>query len=544
MRLTESANATQRPDGHTQRYDRQLRIWNKTGQVCLEQARVLVVGASSLSAQILKNLVLPGLGGFTVLDDALVTLEDAGSNFFLEPHTSVGKPYADEMARLLAEMNPSVEHAACVVSPAAMLTCDPSYFTKFSLIILVRQPWDVQERVDRLVWEHSPAIPVLSADNVGFQGIFRTSVRELGIIETHPESLVDLRLTRPFPALEAYADSFDVHPSSSLDMGHIPYVVLLLRALKEWKETHGELPWSATRADFLAFLQRRCPRHGDLENYDEAHAALAQHVWRPLQSPAIPPSVEGILNDIQSLNVNQKSSIFWLLVAALRAFVAEEHVLPLPGALPDMKATSNTYVALQQVYVTKARQDLDKFTAHLDRILDRLMLSRDALGLDASQTRTFVKHAAHLKLVRGRCLSQQRTDPDVGAFAAAFADPVNPITVQFLIAFFASDTFLAKYGRFPGEENAFEQDADALFNCAKAYLDEVHFSLSLPDEARLQTACEELARSAHSDIATTAAFLGGIVAQEAIKILTIQYLPLDNALVYDGIVEGVGSIRL
>ena len=91
---------TSRPDRHTQRYDRQLRLWNKSGQSSLEAAHVRVVGASALSSHILKNLVLPGLGSFTVCDDARVSPDDVASNFFLETD-SVAASYADELVRLV-----------------------------------------------------------------------------------------------------------------------------------------------------------------------------------------------------------------------------------------------------------------------------------------------------------------------------------------------------------------------------------------------------------------------------------------------------------
>jgi len=39
---------------------------------------------------------------------------------------------------------------------------------------------------------------------------------------------------------------------------------------------------------------------------------------------------------------------------------------------------------------------------------------------------------------------------------------------------------------------------------------------------------------------TTAAFVGAIAAQEAVKLLTRQYIPLDNCYVYNGI-SGVGA---
>lgn len=49
----------------------------------------------------------------------------------------------------------------------------------------------------------------------------------------------------------------------------------------------------------------------------------------------------------------------------------------------------------------------------------------------------------------------------------------------------------------------------------------------------VQNAIGELVRAGGSDLPTTAAFVGGVVAQEAIKILTAQYVPLDNTVVID-----------
>ena len=109
----DASSATSRPDRHTQRYDRQLRLWNRSGQSALEQAHVLVVGASSLAAQILKNLVLPGLGHCTIWDGTCVHEDDVHSNFFLQSK-SVGKPYASELARLVGELNPTTRADAVV----------------------------------------------------------------------------------------------------------------------------------------------------------------------------------------------------------------------------------------------------------------------------------------------------------------------------------------------------------------------------------------------------------------------------------------------
>lgn len=49
--------------------------------------------------------------------------------------------------------------------------------------------------------------------------------------------------------------------------------------------------------------------------------------------------------------------------------MSETSTLPLSGTIPDMTATTEQYVLLQQVYQTKARADLQRFTDILQSIL-------------------------------------------------------------------------------------------------------------------------------------------------------------------------------
>lgn len=113
---TAVASGSSRPTAHAQRYDRQLRLWASSGQASLESSSVLLIGATHLGAQSLKNLILPGIGSFTVLDGQMVGEYDVGNNFFLEAESSYGEPRAQEVARCLAELNPSVKgRAVCDV---------------------------------------------------------------------------------------------------------------------------------------------------------------------------------------------------------------------------------------------------------------------------------------------------------------------------------------------------------------------------------------------------------------------------------------------
>ena len=102
-----------RPDAHTQKYDRQLRLWASSGQTALETSNVLIIGSNSTSTSSLKNLVLPGIGKFTILDDQVVEEKDLGTNFFLSKD-SLGKSRATESVKYLKELNQDVQGIAIV----------------------------------------------------------------------------------------------------------------------------------------------------------------------------------------------------------------------------------------------------------------------------------------------------------------------------------------------------------------------------------------------------------------------------------------------
>ena len=73
-------------------------------------------GSSVAGVETLKNLVLPSIGQFTILDAATVSESDLGINFFVEA-SSLGKSRAEECTRLLEELNPDVKgHAIPKVS--------------------------------------------------------------------------------------------------------------------------------------------------------------------------------------------------------------------------------------------------------------------------------------------------------------------------------------------------------------------------------------------------------------------------------------------
>lgn len=101
-----------------------------------------------------------------------------------------------------------------------------------------------------------------------------------------------------------------------------------------------------------------------------------------------------------------QSSKFWILVAALRTFVnnpESDNRLPLSGVLPDMKADTSGFIAMQHVYLDKAKKDRETFRRGLDSLLDTVNLSRDLFTQD--DVEIFCKNARYIKVIFGTCFS-------------------------------------------------------------------------------------------------------------------------------------------
>lgn len=58
-------------------------------------------------------------------------------------------------------------------------------------------------------------------------------------------------------------------------------------------------------------------------------------------------------------------------------------------------------------------------------------------------------------------------------------------------------------------------------------------------EGLIQNSC----RAGNSDLPQISALMGGLVSQEAIKLVTRQYVPLNATCIFNGIRSGTGIIK-
>ncbi|WRT64346.1 uncharacterized protein IL334_001278 [Kwoniella shivajii] len=522
-----------RPDAKTRRYDRQLRLWASAGQRSLESARVLLVGSDATGCQALKNLVLPGISQFTILSPNLTTSQDVATNFFLHPD-SVGFPIAEESVKYLKELNPAVEGSSRVEDPASLVSTNADFFTAFTLIIASNIEPSLELQIADLLWEASltvggPEIPLIAIRNSGFVGRVEIQLREHSVVDTHPDTTHTLRLDAPFPSLQQHARSLDLSSMDSMEHSHVPWVVLLVRAASLWKESHGgNLP--ETSEEKLAFkdLLRKDKVKGDEENYEEA-LAQAYRVWNPSE---VPWEVRQLLDDESVMNISSSSKNLQLLLHTLSQYiVAPPHLPPTSPSLPDMHSSTTSYVQLQNLYKKEYQSDLARFKTLLAEILLRIGLEEGTVSDE--EIESFVKNVGGVGIIKGRSLRESKEGRGLLATEIDGFDESDLSATCFAmhLALLASERFFVAHRRWPGTKarDDMAQDNREVEEIVKGVLGGKIQGAEIPDV--FVESIAEVTRGGFGTLPTTAAFLGGVVAQEAIKLVTNQYTPLDNTVV-------------
>ncbi|KAG2216999.1 hypothetical protein INT45_003037 [Circinella minor] len=434
---------TKIPSLKTQKYDRQLRLWATTGQTALENSKICLLNATATGCEILKNLVLPGVGNITIVDDTIVKESDIRNNFFLEP-SNIGISKAQATATLLQELNEdatvSFENNKSV---SDLIQTQAEFFDSYSMVIATNL--NEQDTLTLADICDKNQKPFMNVHSKGLAGVFRIQSPEHTIVETHPENTVDLRLGCPFPELSKYVKSIDLDSLDQTDHSHIPFVVVLLKYIQKWEETHdGMPPTSYEDRNELKKLLREGMRTSDEENFEEA----ISNVWRLTSSDTISSSIRNILNDPVTQHLETNSNSFWIITKAIKDFVDNEGQgqLPLTGKLPDMKSDTENYVNLQKIYREKAAIDLKTVKERVKNILQELNLSLDSIPEDIIEL--YCKNAGTVKVIRYRTLRDEYIEnPEIEMIVNGLESQENMI---FYILFRAAEKFTLKYNRYPG----------------------------------------------------------------------------------------------
>lgn len=508
------------------KYDRQLRIWGEQGQEALEKASICLLNCGPTGSETLKNLVLGGIGSITVIDGSKVELGDLGNNFMVD-ESSIGQSKAKCVCASLQELNDAVKAKFIEEYPEALIETNPSFFSQFTLVIATQLVEDSMIKLDRICREAN--VMLIFARSYGLTGFVRISLKEHAVIESKPDHFLDdLRLNNPWPELRGFAETIDLNVSDPVVHKHTPYVVILVKMAEQWTKSHdGKLPSTREEKKEFKDLLKSKMIAMDEDNYKEAIEASFK-VFAPR---GISSNLQQIIDDSRA-DVDSSSSNFWVMVASLKEFIANEGggEAPLEGSIPDMTSSTEHYVNLQKIYQAKAEADFLVIEQRVRNILKKI--GRDPDSISKANIKSFSKNARKLKVCRYRLLEEEFNSPIQPELQKYLTDEDYSVAVGFYILLRAVDRFAANYNSFPGQfDGGMDEDISRLKTTAVSLLSDLGCNGSTLTEDLINEMCRFGAAELHA----IAAFIGGIASQEVIKLITKQFVPMSGTFIFNGI---------
>jgi NEDD8-activating enzyme E1 regulatory subunit len=271
--------------------------------------------------------------------------------------------------------------------------------------------------------------------------------------------------------------------------------------------------------------------------------------YKAYTKPGLTADEQELVDAASKQQLTADSTSFHFLLRALADFVQEHNGLPpLAGDIPDMTSETDAYVELQQLYKAKAEGDVAGVTRHLARHLAAVGAAVDAVP--AEEVALFCRNVHCLMLLSTRTLADE-LEAGAGhtaeALAAAieedaYSDDAKQTPALWYFALRAADAFQSRHGRYPGESDSTVAADTAALQWELAVLVK---SMGLSDVDHLSAEhAKEIVRYGACELHTTAAVVGGIASQEAVKAITHQYAPLNNTVIYNGIAGVMGVYQL
>jgi len=257
-------------------------------------------------------------------------------------------------------------------------------------------------------------------------------------------------------------------------------------------------------------------KQSDEENFEEAEA----QAYRCWTQTGIPSEVIEVFNDPSVVKLQPSSPPFCHLAAALHSYTKNQppYTLPLSSTLPDMKSSTAFYIELQKLYKKRAEEEKEILKSYIQ-----------VPGIKDDFVDLFVKNSHGIRMLRGKQWGKLDADPQ--ALATAIETSPKQVAIHLALSAYAS---LSKK----------QQPNAPLALTVESLTAEVQNllppSTTLPEE--FEYAVGEVVRAPNADLPNTAAFLGGLVAQETIKMITHQYIPVNGFCVIDLVESWTGLL--
>ena len=547
------------------KYDRQTRLWGE-GQILISASKLLCLNSDSLSSEILKNLILSGVGEVTIIDNAKITKEDIKTNFFIDLN-DIGKNRSEIVLKNLLELNPDVKGSFIEKTAKEYLDDTNNDLGKYDIIIAA----NLKKEEDNKIYELSKkmGLRVVIIKNNGLFGFLRIFENYHGnmCLRLMDNPVADYRLSCPWKELADFAESFDLDKMDIIDHKNVPYFILLLKALSIYRKNKNNPKANPKtkdeRAEFKKIVEgfklKVDEDKGENENIEEALGKLyyCNESYNNLTTDKLKYIFEIIEKTPQQeilSKCNKYMKLFFLYFYSLKKFFDKNQSYPLCGSIPDMISNTNNFISLKKLYNSKAEKEhkemreiitteikenkylTEEEKKYLDDLVNNLTLEKidivDILNKNWPQTSLFV-YPDNTEEKDGKNLDIYQIDEDF-----------QKLNFVWYLLFRASDAFEKKNGRYPGDKiDDFKKDIPELFSLVKTEFDGLSNKPEL-GEILNEDNVFEFCRMGRGDIPPIISIIGSITSQEIIKLITYEFETVNNTVIYDGINVTLSNIKI
>ena len=549
------------------KYDRQTRLWGE-GQILICASKLLCLNSDSLSSEILKNLILSGVGEVTIIDTAKITQDDIKTNFFVDAD-DIGKSRGEIILKNLLELNPDVKGNYIEKTAKEFLDDEKNDINIYDLIIAANLKKEEDNKLNELAKKKGTKVVIVKNNGLfGYLRIFENYHGNM-CLRLMDNPVADYRLSCPWKELVEYADSFDLEKMQIIDHKNVPYFVILLKALSIYRKNKNDPKANPKTKDeknefkkiVEGFLLDIKPEEdkGENENIEEALGKLyyCNASYNNLTTDKL-QYIFDIIKDTPQKDILEKCNIymklFFLYFYALKKFYEKNQSYPLCGIIPDMISSTTNFINLKKLYNSKAEKEhkemrelitieikenqylTEEDKKCLDSLVNNLSTDKidivDILNKNWPQTSLFV-YPDHNLEKEGKNLDPEQIEEDF-----------QKLNFVWYLLFRASDEFEKKNGRYPGSKiDDFKKDVNELFNLAKSEYEGLSNKPDLGEQLNENNAFE-FCRMGRGDVPPIISILGSMTSQEIIKLITYEFETVNNTVIYDGINITLSNIKI
>jgi len=546
------------------KYDRQTRLWGE-GQILICASKLLCLNSDSCMSEILKNLILSGVGEVTIVDDSKISEEDLKNNFFVDA-ADVGKIRGEIVLKNLLELNPDVKGNFINKSVKDYLNDEKNDYKSFNILIGTNLQTEENNKLYSIAKKNCLGLTIVK--NNGLMNYIRLYENYHGNMNLRllDNPVADYRLSCPWKELVDFCNTFNLEKMDLIDHKNVPYFVILILALEKFRKNKNNPkanPKTKEEKEELKNIVKSfmlsTGTEGENENIEEALSKI--YFCNDSYNNLTTYKMEQIFDVIEKTpqkdlfsKSNNYMKLFFVYFISLKKFFEKNKTYPLCGSIPDMISNTKNFISLKQIYNTKAKNDHKEMR---DMVNNEIKENKNLLSEDKKELDKLVNNLTNDQIDIVDILNKNW--PQVSLFVYPdnefeeeaknfdpdqFDEQFQQLNFVWYLLFRASDKFFAKNKRYPGQNiDDFKKDVPTLFGLLKEEYNKLSSKPNLGNELNEDNTFE-FCRMGRGYVPPVVSIVGSIASQEIIKLITYQFETVNNTIIYDGINVTLSNIKI